>query len=241
MTRFRWLPLLLLLGFTSWASAGFTTAVDNSYKHFTTGVLTFDTHGGDMAGMVVTAYFSDSTSNSAVWTSSSTGPGSTGQAVSSVSGHSWSLTQTGHTFDTDVNGTEWVLTNFAGSPNMTRLVIDAGVGGITFDRVIATEVTLDSKLGRNITNAGGTFAGDVLATYRNPIVVGSLANPLQSPTQDLYGLLDMQFSGSAFAATQTLKFWADTDNLASAAVPEPTSLALVSMFAGALFIRRRAS
>ncbi|MBN1591208.1 MAG: PEP-CTERM sorting domain-containing protein [Pirellulales bacterium] len=186
------------------------------------------TDGELMAGMSVSAYFADSTSESVTWVSSAASSGL-------AQGVNWSLSQSGNTWDQD-----WTLDNQTGQP-LVGLVLDAGDGNAVFDTISASDFTPGSGKGKPLTMTSGDPSLDILATYYDEVaLVGEL------PVGDLYRCLRIDFlNAGQFGSGSTMTFMTDTDSLATAGdihpVPEPSVLVLLSML-GALGVaawRRR--
>ena len=188
--------------------------------------------GADMAGMEVTATFSNGSSETATWivTDVPATPVPAGSPVGDFEvyaggafGNGWSLTQRGETFgDVDLANNlffgQWTLSNQTGV-TMDGLVIDALVGGIVFDNIFGVEDTPTSDVGRPFTPNSNTITGAYGNAYSNP---------------DLWGTLALSFPGG-FADGSTLNFMADTDK-----IPVPGTFLLVLVWP-ALRIARNAA
>lgn len=183
--------------------------IDNSNPFNVDEISQFQTTGSDMAGLSVTAYFADGSSDQAIWQSLSVNSGG-------ALGNGWSLKQTGDTFEIG-KSREWKLKS---NSNVVGLGLNGAVGGVVFDRRAKWEVSRGSARGREIISDY-----DFDATYSQPVLVD---NTLHND-HDLYGKLDIDF-----APTRKFSFLADTDNIAS--VPEPSALGLL---VGLLFYRRK--
>ncbi len=179
--------------------------------------------GADMAGMEVTANFSNGTSETATWVVTNVPPtpvppgspvGDFEVYAGGAFGSGWSLTQQGETFgDVDLANNlffgQWTVSNQTGV-SLDGLVINALVNnsGIVFDNVFATEVTPNSDVGRAFTPNSSTVTG----TYSNaPYFSGG----------DLWGTLSLSFA-PGLASGDTLRFMADTDK-----IPVPGTFLLV--------------
>lgn len=114
--------------------------------------------GADMVGMQVTAYFDDSSSESEFWQQQVDGS-------DGVQGEGWSLALTG---DTYAQGVYWYLKNDREFV-MTKLIIDAWVGGIVFDILAGAEGTPGSLDGLPFSDVDGPSALTVSAVYRNQV------------------------------------------------------------------------
>ncbi len=175
--------------------------------------------GADMAGMEVTATFSNGNTETATWivTDVPATPVPAGSSVGDFEvyaggafGNGWSLTQRGETFgDVDLANNlffgQWTLSNQTGV-TMDGLVIDALAGGIVFDNVFSVEDTPTSDVGRAFTPDSNAVTGAYSNSFSNP---------------DLWGTLALSFNGG-FADGGTLNFMADTDK-----IPVPGTLLLV--------------
>jgi hypothetical protein len=212
--------LVVLLGMRT-AEAVVTVVFDNGTINSTTALTGFSTYGDMMDGMVVTAFFANSTSETLAW--ADTGLGSGGV----TSGADWSLSESGDTFNSN-----WTLANHS-SQTMTRLLIDAGPGNSVFDTQAIGDVggTAGSERGWNfeVTNA---YSSDITATYRDAVALTG-----DAPVGDLFRFLDVEFQGNGFVRNSWLTFRADTDNILFAGdinpvVPEPASLAIWSLLGG---------
>ena len=243
------LPLAIVALLSAQAQAAITVVIDPGVAPFFSvpNVVDFSPNGFSMAGMKVTATFSDSSTETVVW-----------QATDAISGQAtgtnWLLKESGDTFDQF-----WELQNnkpfvSGSSLSMTRLVIEGGAFGNTlFDAQGNGDAATAMIPGRepSATNAatgtlgsqlGGTFdplnAGnlDITATYRNAVQLGAAG-----PVGDLFTTLDVAFLGTGlrgldfFSQGAPLQFRADTD-LWGAGVPTTTSLtpepSSVLMFVG---------
>lgn len=185
--------------------------------------------GADMAGMQVTAFFENGSSETATWVvlnDPQPRPESNQANIplfevysGEAAGSGWSLYQQGESFgDIDGNNVygEWVLSNQSGLA-MTRLVIDALAGNIVFDQLFGVEGTPGSNVGR-------TF------TAPNLGVVSAVYSDLYS-APDLYGMLTISWANNLASGSEQ-RFLADTDK-----IPLPGTLLL--MLLGSLGIAAR--
>jgi hypothetical protein len=201
---------------TSAYAISFPAVLDPGATQLTTALAAADVATGqDMAGMSVTAFFSNGATQQVIWDA-------TGTKAGGAFGTGWQLTQAGNTIDFD-----WTLTSST-ALNINRLLIDAGSGNAVFDAIETPAGTPNSGLGFPFieTSAVGTFS--VLPTYRDVVALqGSL------PVGDIFRLLDLSFTNAGgFAPGHTLMFLADTDRLGLsgdiAPVPEPGTFVLLA-------------
>ncbi|MBW2401311.1 MAG: PEP-CTERM sorting domain-containing protein [Deltaproteobacteria bacterium] len=184
----------------------------------TTGISTYTTGGDDMAGMVVTAYFDDATSESGVWTV-------TGTDAGAASGTGWSLSLNDSTTWTGV----WTLDlSSLGSVMITGLEINGRPGDTVFD-ILGPDPdqlgTPGSDQGKPISSVDGPSGLSVTATYRNEVELNSVYYG------DLYTILDLEFGGTVGGLVQgdAFSFIADSDNSMAAIVPEPSTGLLLGL------------
>jgi hypothetical protein len=198
---------LLVLGSQAYATVNF----DPGTTHSTTALTGFQTLGDLMVGMSVTAFFSNQTSQNAIWAATGSGAGAAG-------GTGWSLSMTGDTFSDS-----WTLSNSSGNA-ISRILIDGQPGDTIFD-------ITDPDPGTPGSARGNTFNPDagLVVTYRDLVALTGFA-----PVGDLYLRLDIQFPNgfaSGAAAPNTFKFVADTDNAGTPGdihpTPEPATMLLL--------------
>lgn len=208
-------------------AASVNVAFDAGTTQETTALTGFGTTGDLMAGMSLTAYFSNNTSETVTWLD-------LGGLSGGATGTGWSLFETGDTWDQN-----WTLTSTGAQ--IDRLFIDGGVGDTVFDTYFGGVTgTTGSALGKNFSVTGGLGAYDITATYRDAVALTGNA-----AVGDLFRYLDIDFTTSAFGSgTTTLTFITDTDNLKFggdiAAVPEPSTYILLgSGLMGLAWVRRR--
>lgn len=200
---------------TTASNAAVVVQFDPGTTNVTSGLSGFGTTGDLMAGMEVTAYFSDNTSETVTWAD-------IGFPTGEAAGTGWSLAQSGDTFSFD-----WVLVNTSGK-SIDRILIDAGVVDTLFDTFFGGDFGSDGSFnGWDFEVTSGLGSLDIVATYRDEIQIGT-----DPPVGDIYRLLDIAFNNpGGFASGSTLTFLADTDNALFAGditplpqpVPEPTA------------------
>lgn len=199
-------------------AASITT--DNSLPYLNTGTMaSWDTNGNNMAGMVITAFFANGTTNIVTW---KTDEGAVGAG--------WSLTLDDYNkstyTDTVAVGALWTLDVTNSNLTLDKIVINGTPGNTVFDYINWPAETPGSAFGWPIDwtrYAGSATNTDFTATYSTPV---KLLNEL-SPHYDIYSTLTIDFNDSSrFSSDHVLKFYADTDNTINAPVPEPITLVL---------------
>lgn len=232
----KWLASITLgIALTSAAAdaATINVSTDNTTVLTTTTLTGFQTFGDDMVGMVVTANFSNSASETLIWTA--TGAGSGG-----VNGSLFSLDLSGDTFST---GTDWNLLNKNPAGVLTKLTINAGAGDTVFDIDPSSLGTVGSGFGRAFEERSAPLTGTISALYSNPVQLSG-----DTPVGDLYAMLMADFTdltAGGLLFDSLFAFGADTDNLSISGdlrqVPLPAAmpLLLAALSALALFSRRR--
>ncbi|MEM6425266.1 MAG: hypothetical protein AAF728_08920 [Cyanobacteria bacterium P01_D01_bin.128] len=172
----------------SCAIAGLS-ALGASTAQATTVLTGFQTSGADMVGMEITVNFLSGLSETATWQFLG---GSSGGASSS----SWSLVQSGNTFN-DFNN-PWQF-RYSGTDLISSLVIDAVPGNTVFDTVSAAVVTPGSADGGSFEFLGGV----------SPTAV-DYSVPIDISQGDLFGKLTLTWDGGF--GPGGLDFLSDTDS-----------------------------
>lgn len=215
-------------------SASINVVTDDTNVLTTSGLTGFQTDGDDMAGMVVTANFSNTASETLVW--SVTGADSGG-----VNGSLFSLDLSGDSFSAG-----WNLLNKNPGVLLTDLTIDAGPGDTVFDiepSGAAGTSTVGSAQGAPFSEQSAPLSGDITATYSNPVQLTG-----ETPVGDIYAMLMADFvdlTDGGLLFDELFTFRADTDNLMISgdlrAVPIPAAwpLLLTALVSLVLFVRRR--
>jgi len=218
--------LVVLAPAPAWAD-GVTLNFVPGTTYETDALTGYTTHGSDMAGMRVTAYFTDGSSQVAFWAEAGiSGPGAYGTG--------WSLLEDGDTFSSP-----WFLANTSGK-GLTRFVLDGEFGDTVFDVENDDFGTAGSYLGLVFT-VDPNLKTPIVVTYRDQIRLTG-----QPVVGDLYRQMEVVFSDPAgLASGQRLTFWQDTDSSAldggitAVDTPAPPGLLLALIGAVPLLARRR--
>ena len=228
-----------------------TLAVETGVVHTTSSLSTAATYGSSMAGMAVTAHFTDGASATSAWSD-------LGEGTFGVSTARFRLA-IGADENTGAPGAFlWQLDNLW-SGGLTRLVLSGAPGRTVFDMNGDDVLTPNSALGIPLTFAWqlegepvpSPYASTATVTYRNAVaLVGS------APLGDVFEQVDLLFgTTNPLMGTTGIAFDLDTDGIGAGAVlddggnspvstvPEPATVALLG---GGLFVlgvvgRRRAA
>jgi hypothetical protein len=223
------------------AAALLTVCADRSFAFYEVNLINgvtnqteeltgFATTGDMMAGMDVTAYFSDGSSEAVVWQS-------LGFPAGEAQGTGWSLFEIGDTFTNS-----WRLRNDTGK-TLRRMFIDAGAGDTVFDTDFGGAVgTAGSSTGRTFMPTTSHIDLDITANYIDRVALTG-----DAPIGDLFRYLEIDFNATGFASGREFRYITDTDNIEHAGdidpIPEPGTFGI--LLAGLLGIgwsmrRRRA-
>lgn len=204
----------------SLTSTAYTASIqrDNSSVIETGTMATWNTTGNQMTGMSVSVFFSDGTFDNATWLLNS-----------GAFGNGWSLTLDDYNVstytDTNAIGALWNLDLVNSNLQLDKIVISGSPGHTVFDTLNYPIYTPDSAFGWEIDwtrHEGEATNTNFSATYSDAVKLQG-----SSPFYDIYATLTIDFDDNhRFSSTDILKFYADTDNIVDAPVPEPISLAL---------------
>tara|TARA_R110002049_G_scaffold50370_2_gene142990 strand:+ start:56137 stop:56829 length:693 start_codon:yes stop_codon:yes gene_type:complete len=201
-------------------------AFDPGTTNTTTALAGFATDGDMMDGMLITATFTDMSSETLAWADIAAGSGG-------VSGTGWSLMAAGDTFSSNA----WTLANESAMAIQT-IDLDGGPGDTIFDIDSPSPGTADSASGANFFVNSGGDPFDIVATYSDQVAITG-----DAPVGDLWRRLSIDFTTTPFVPDSRLVFRADTDNTALeddlGEVPEPASLAIFAAMGITAIARRK--
>lgn len=218
---------MAFLGSSSSATAYVVNYVDGPLQN-TAEIEQWDTYATDMDGMTVDITYGDGSTVSHTWATTGAGTG----GLPSWTGGSFELSGSSYS-------NEWHLSITDQNIEIASILIDAGAGDAVFDvwekpPVGAVnpdyEGTANSKYGDPFDpwlNGDADPTNIITATYSGAVGIGGAA-----PVGDLYRYLQIDFAaGSYFSSTDTLSFYADTDNVKGGVnpVPEPSTLLLMGL------------
>lgn len=253
MKLLKFVGLCVLLSAALFGGTISTTTYTNGNQIFATAIPTYSVTGHDMVGIVVTVKFSDNSTQSCTWGSTSSTAG--GCTASSY----FSISQNNDTDPAANSSDNWVLTNLSTSLSISQLTINAAAGGFMFDMCMSgstpqltnstfscafgAEGTPGSNVGYTLdgtTSWGSSGTSEGSATYTN--VISIVPN---AAVDDIYGEVIITFQ-SGFTHSNTATFQADTDQVTIpvSGVPEPgtfISLGLGLLLLGGYRLRRRKS
>jgi hypothetical protein len=201
-------------------------------------VASYKTTGELMAGLQVTAFFSNAPDETVSW--AATGGPEAGAAVGAMG--DWSVVQTGDTF---LNS--WKLRyEQTGKGRLTGLRMDGLAAGVVNNAVLFDREqdfsgdfngTPGSEKGEDFVTSPNPYPAwfDIMATYEDQVKVDSDA---LGPRGDLFRTLDIRFysqdglvagaeAGLDGVDLAEMVFWQDTDS--TSLVPEPASCLLLTM------------
>ena len=181
-----------------------------------------------IAGMELTAYFTDNTSETAYWES-------TGGLINGAYGSDWALTASdGTSFN------EYTLIN-SGSSAISYIRLDGFSGNTVFDAGTQNN-TPNSAIGWpfSISDINNPYYDLITVTY-----VDDVALVGEAPVGDIFRYLNIDFtpgiSDPGFGSNSILEFAIDTDTVVhtNVTVPEPITAMLLASGLFVLFVSRK--
>jgi hypothetical protein len=173
-------------------------AQDTGMPYQTPAISTYDTTGGDMAGMDVWVTFSNGSTQHAIWQTTGT------QAGDASVGGFFKISESGTTF----GNLAWSLQNLNTTLSITSFTLFGVNGNTIFDRTFNNQIgTPGSAYGKDFTMPGNY---SITATYSDELnLTGAAA------VGDEWEQLSVAFAnGTFFAPDTTVHFSQDTDNAA---------------------------
>jgi len=163
-----------------------------------------------LAGMEVTVYFGDGSSDTQIWAATGVDSGAAGSS-------DWNLSLTGDTFGQSTTVGVWYLDNLGNFDGIVGLDINASYANNYFDIVDSIIGTPDSSFGRPFySNLGTDISHSFTGLYSAP---------------DLYSTLEIEWEDENYLdVSEQLIFGTDTDmvraGIDNKPVPEPGTLLL---------------
>lgn len=222
--RFFLLCVVFMVPWMVGSAGAYNVSFEDGITNFITGSIDATTSGSDMAGITLTATFSNGDTETLLWAAGTAPAGS-------ASGPDWSLAvEEPSTFKSNA----WVLEVTGRS--LVNLLIDAGTGHAVFDVVGLPLSVADSDAPNYYLSPGSELGkpfspnayklGDydgITATYSDIVGVNGTVYG------DLYRTLNLAFGGQGGFASD-LAFSADTDRFSGSInpVPEPGTVLLLA-------------
>jgi len=195
-----------------------STIIDSGNPKNITGITSIDVTGADMAGMGVTVFFENGSSQTGTWSA-------LGANVGGIQMTDWFFTQGGNTYTGDVSGGapdsssfNWKLenTNTSGQ-GLTKVIVNAEMGNAVLDIIGDPKTTEASGFGTPFNIIDTMTDLQVKATYLNPVGMGGT-----SPLGDLFAGFQLEFlNAGGLQSGSSLNFSLDTDMAMFPAVLPP--------------------